>query len=62
MVYDFDVVYEADEEVWVEFLDLVEVEGAEEAMAPAEGGVGVDDDVLFVFGVCDDVFEGCASE
>ncbi len=48
LVDDFDVIDETDEEVWLEFGDLVEVECGEEAVAPAEGGVGVDDHVSLI--------------
>ena len=51
MVHDLDVVDQADEDVRVELLDLVQVEGREQAVAPAERRVRVDDDVVQARGV-----------
>ena len=57
LVDDLDVVDEAHKQVGLERLDLVEVERAEEAVTPAEGGVCVDDDVLAVLALGDGVLE-----
>jgi len=62
LVDDFDVVDEADEDIGFEFGDLVEIEGGEQAVTPAEGGVGVDEHVILAAGFGDDVFEGCSAE
>lgn len=62
LVDGFDVVDEGDVEVGVEESELVEIEGGEEAMLPAEGGVGVDEDVFVVGHVGEDVAEDGASE
>ncbi len=65
VVDDFDVVDEADEHVGFELVHLVEVERAEEAVPPAEGAVGIDDDVGMGVGRCgggDDVLERGAAE
>ena len=45
---DFDVIDEADEDIGVEFGNLVEIEGGEEPVSPAEGGVGVDEHVFLI--------------
>ena len=57
LVDAFSVVEHRDVEIGVEGLDLVEVEGGEEAVLPAEGGVGVDEDVLMAWGFGKDVAE-----
>ncbi len=62
LVDGFDVVDEGDVEVGVECGELVEVEGGEEAVLPAEGGVGVDDDVFVVVHVGEDVAEHGAAK
>ncbi len=61
-VDDFDVVDEGDVEVGFELGELVEVEGGEEAVLPAEEGVGVDDDVFVFVHVGDDVAHDGAAE
>ncbi len=61
LVDGFDVVDEGDVEVGVEGGELVEVEGGEEAVLPAEGGVGVDDDVFVVVHIGEDVAEDGSS-
>lgn len=62
----FDVVDEANEEVGFEEFDLVEIEGAEEAVTPAEGGVCVEQGVGLGLGLgggfVDDVFEDGAAK
>ena len=42
--------------------DLVEIECGEQAVTPAECGVGVDEHVFLAFGLRDDVFEGCSAK
>lgn len=61
-VDDLDVVEQADEGVGLQVLHLVEVEGREQPVAPAEGGVGVDDDVFLALRVADDVLERRAAQ
>ena len=48
LVDDLDVIDEADEEIGRELGDLVEVEGGEEPVSPAECGVCVDECVIVV--------------
>jgi len=48
LVDDFDVIDEADEEVGIDFRYLVEIEGGEESVTPAEGGVGIDEHVFLI--------------
>ena len=62
LVDDLDVVHEADEHVRPEGRDLIEIESWKQTVLPAEGGVGVDDDVLLFGGAADDVLERGAAE
>ena len=62
LVDGFDVVDEGDVEVGVEGGELVEVEGGEEAVFPAESGVGVDQDVVVLGRFGDDVAHDGAAE
>ncbi len=58
----FGVVEQRDVDIGVELLDLVEVEGGEEAMPPAECGVGIDQDVLVLLGLAEDFLENGTAE
>jgi len=62
VVDNLDVVDQADEDVRAQGGDLIEIEGAEQAVTPAEGGVGVDQHVLVPVGLGDGVLEGGAAE
>ena len=65
VVDHFDVVEQADEHVRIERTHLIEIKGTEQAVPPAECGVGVDDDVGVVLDRSrrgDDVLECSTSQ
>ena len=65
LVHHLDIVHQADEHVGLELGDLVEVDRREQPMAPAKGGVGVDDDIPVVLrwlGRRDDILKRSPSE
>ena len=57
-----DVVHQGDVDVGIQRGHVIEVEGLEEAVLPAEGGVGVDDDVLILLGSDEHVLEDGPAE
>ena len=56
------VVQQSHVEIGAEGLDLVEIEGGEEAVSPAEGCVRVDDDVLVLVGDAENLLEDRTAE
>lgn len=62
MMNDFDVVHQTNEHIGSELVELVKVKGAEQAVAPPEGGMRIHDDVRFAACVGDDVLEHSAAK
>ena len=57
-----DAVNQADVHTCVELAHLVKIDGREQSVSPAEGGVRVDDKVGDFFCLCDDVFENASAK